>query len=354
MNILLIRSDVNMSGPPKLMHAYARALRSVGHNVVIASGGGDYAIELENDGFEHVAVNGLQIASRTALTVPIAIYSIARLLSRKEIAVAHSFNAHAGLLTRLADPIGKVRHFNTVLGTGKEWANVALTVLGGRIIAVSEDVRRRLIAAKVAAKNIRVVYNSTLDDRFFREVPTRPTKDRVHFCSIAMFTGNKGQEHILPRFAELAARIDVPMTLTLVGDGPSREKCISMAQELGIEKLVSFPGKLVDVVPELDYADIFIHLPTSETFGIVLCEAMARSLPVISLRVGGIPEVVEDNKSGILIDTRQNTSAILAAMERLARDADLRVRMGRRGNSIAESRFSLDALKRDLEQLYIE
>jgi glycosyltransferase involved in cell wall biosynthesis len=117
--------------------------------------------------------------------------------------------------------------------------------------------------------------------------------------SVAVFTGQKGHEKVLPLVAKLAQE-GLHVRLTLVGDGPTRKTCEALTESLGISDLVTFTGALDDVVPELDAADLFVHLPDFETFGIVLAEAMARGLPSMSLQIGGIPEVVMHGQTGLL------------------------------------------------------
>lgn len=356
MNILLIRSDTGLAGPAKLMHAYAKAMRNAGHNVCIASGGGEYASELEKDGFRHTTVDGLRIGARNPLLVPGHIMAIAALMKRERINVVNSFNAHAGLMAYLADPFQRMRHFNTVLGTGHEWTNRFLSgsFLHGRIIAVSNDVRDRLIEAGVSANKISVVYNSTLDERFFAPLPNRSGhQGPVRLCGIAMFTGNKGHEFIIPLLAKLVHERKLELHLTLVGDGPSRLSCEQMAATLGIADRVTFTGALIDVVPALDAADIFVHLPKTETFGIVLAEAMARGLPTVTVRVGGVPEVVDDGETGIILPSRDDTPGLLDAIEALVTDQSRREKMGERGHESAFRRFSLKALERDLSEIYV-
>lgn len=355
MNILLIRSDTGLAGPAKLMHAYAKALRNAGHRVCIASGGGEYATELEKDGFPHITIDGLRIGARNPLLMPIHIMKIAALMKRERIDVVNSFNAHAGLMAYFADPLQRARHFNTVLGTGHEWTNKILSghIFRGRIIAVSNDVRNRLIEVGVSPDKISVVYNSTLDGRFFAPLPDRSSRNEpIRLCGIAMFTGNKGQEYIIPLMAQLVHDYYLDLQLTLVGDGPSRKTCEQMAANLGISDRVRFTGALIEVVPELDLADIFIHLPKTETFGIVLAEAMARALPIVTVRVGGVPEVVEDGETGIILASREDTSGLLTAIEQLVSHPARREQMGQRGQKAAFDRFSLQALERDLNDLY--
>jgi glycosyltransferase involved in cell wall biosynthesis len=350
MRILLIRSDVKMAGPAKVMHVYAQEMRKRGHHVIFASGGGPYLDLLEADGFQHVMLESLQVTRRSLTSVPKTVAAIRRLIRDERIDVVNSFNAHTGMLAAAADPFSRARHLNTVNGTGKEWAN---RLLPGLIIAVSGHVRERLLAAGVQAHKIRLVYNSTLEDRFFSSPPDRPMtngrgSEPVRLVNVAMFTGQKGHEKLIPLAADLVKN-GLNITLTLVGDGPTRANCEAMAAQLGIADRVHFVGALSDVVPALDAADIFVHLPDFETFGIVLAEAMARSLPVLSLRIGGIPEVVADGETGLLVENGDPPGEQAA---RLITDPAYRRQLGAAGATRAKALFSRPTLADSVEQLY--
>ena len=353
MRVLLIRSDMKLAGPAKLMHAYAAALRERGHEIVVVSGGGAYVPTLVADGFRHHEIPDLQVQARRPLSMLATVAAIRRLLRRHRIEVVNSFNAHAGWMAAFADPFNRCRHFNTVLGTGKERAN---RLLPGRIFAVSESVRGRLIEAGVASAKISVVHNATLEPRFFAppapaSAPADQADRPVRLISVAMFTGQKGHELVLPLVAALCHDRGRNVELTLVGDGVTRRQCEQQARDLGIADRVTFTGALPDVVPHLDGADIFVHLPEFETFGIVLAEAMARGLPVLSVKVGGIPEVVEDGRTGLLVD-RSDPAGQLDAADRLVGDKALRLSFGTRGRDRARALFSLERLGETLDRLY--
>lgn len=353
MRVLLIRSDLKLAGPAKLMHAYATALRQRGHEVFFVSGGGAYASTLVEDGFALSEVPDLQVQARRPTSLLATVLSVRGILRRQRIDVINSFNAHAGWIAAAADPLNSRKHFNTVLGTGKESAN---RLLPGRILAVSGSVKQRLLDAGVKADKIEVVYNATLDERFFSPIGPRPLLDGrgtepVHLVSVAMFTGQKGHEQILPLVRGLYQDRGRNVRLTLVGDGPTRAACEQAALDLGIADRVTFAGALPDVIPWLDSADIFIHLPAFETFGIVLAEAMARELPVVAADLGGIPEVVEDGKAGVLMP-REDSGGLLDAVDRLVSNPALRTTMGKNGRIRAHSLFSLDRLGDSLDALY--
>jgi len=344
---------MKLAGPAKLMHAYAQALQSRGHEVFVVSGGGAYVPTLVQDGFVHTELPDLQVQARRPVSILATVRQVRRIIVREKIDVINSFNAHSGWIAAFADPLNRRRHFNTVLGTGREGAN---RLLPGRILAVSGSVRERLEAAGVQPAKVSIVYNATLAPAFFAELPKRSAADGsgeepVRFVGIAMFTGQKGHERILPLFAELYRGRGRNVRLTLVGDGATRAACEAKAAELGISERVTFAGALSDVVPALNAADIFIHLPEFETFGIVLAEAMARGLPVVSLSLGGIPEVVDNGNTGLLV-SRDDEGALLEATDRLVTDPVLRRNLGRQGHARSLALFSLERLGETLDGLY--
>lgn len=344
---------MKLAGPAKLMHAYAQALRDRGHDVFVVSGGGAYVPTLMQDGFEHVELPDLQVQARRPLSMLATVRKVRRIITQHQIEVINSFNAHSGWIAAFADPLNRRRHFNTVLGTGKEGAN---RLLPGRILAVSGSVRERLEAAGVKPTKISTVYNATLVPAFFSKLPERSGADGggqepVRFVSIAMFTGQKGHERILPLFAQLHRDRGRNVALTLVGDGATRAACEARAAELGIAERVTFAGALSNVLPALNDADIFIHLPEFETFGIVLAEAMARGLPVVSLSLGGIPEVVDNGNTGLLVP-RDDDAALLDATDRLVTDPALRENLGQQGQARSRALFSLERLGETLDGIY--
>jgi glycosyltransferase involved in cell wall biosynthesis len=100
-----------------------------------------------------------------------------------------------------------------------------------------------------------------------------------------------------------------------------------LAEELEITKFVTFHGMQSDVYPYLHEADIFVLPSIYEGMPMTIIEAMATGLPIVATRVGGVPDMVEDGVSALLVPCE--TEAICAACERLATDTSLRERLGK-------------------------
>jgi glycosyltransferase involved in cell wall biosynthesis len=161
----------------------------------------------------------------------------------------------------------------------------------------------------------------------------------------------KGTFELLRAFARLAKQFP-SATLVCAGDGDS-DKLRQLASELGVADRLECPGWLSaeQMAVELQRASIFALPSHQEGVPMALLEAMSRSLPVLTTPVGGIPEVVENDRNGILV-TPGDVDAIEAALERLLQSGDERERLGTAARATIAERFSLDSTIEQLAALY--
>jgi glycosyltransferase involved in cell wall biosynthesis len=142
--------------------------------------------------------------------------------------------------------------------------------------------------------------------------------------------------------------------LLLVGGGPHRDELGRLAETHGVAGAVRFLGTGTALVERtMAAADVLVAPSLSEGFGLVALEAMAMERPCVASRTGGLAEIIEDGASGLLVPPA-DAQALAAAILRLARDPELRVRMGRRGRAIAESRFDIRDTARRFGALYAD
>src|SRR4030095_1671527 len=129
--------------------------------------------------------------------------------------------------------------------------------------------------------------------------------------------------------------------LVMVGDGSERTNVEHRARCLGVLDYCSFVGKQPRIVDYLSVADVLLLPSEQESFGLAALEAMACEVPVISTRVGGIPEVVTDGETGFLSEVG-DTKKMAADAARLLKDEELRRSMGQRARESAISRYRTD------------
>ncbi|MEP6698252.1 MAG: glycosyltransferase [Verrucomicrobiota bacterium] len=217
-------------------------------------------------------------------------------------------------------------------------------------VAVETDYSRGLLARRCpqAADKIQRVYNG-MDLRLFAQVPSperRPGPARI--LSIGRLVAFKGFDYLLDACAELRNR-EVDFFCEIVGDGPLREALQTKIREQQLDPFVVLTGALSQeqVREKLRACDVFALASVvdpagaSDVFPTVILEAMASARPVVSTVVAGIPELVIDGETGLLL-APNDSSTLAAALETLCRDADLRFRFGAAGARRIEQHFSIE------------
>jgi colanic acid/amylovoran biosynthesis glycosyltransferase len=162
----------------------------------------------------------------------------------------------------------------------------------------------------------------------------------------------KGQSLLIEGVATLRRR-GVDAHLTLVGDGPKRPELEEQAARLGVSGAVTFAGAVGQDSVGAYYAsaDVFALPSMAEGLPVVFMEALAYELPAVATRIMGIPEIVEDEKSGILI-TPGRLDELVDALERLLTDSELRARLGKEGRRRVLAEFDVDRSAERLRELF--
>ena len=202
------------------------------------------------------------------------------------------------------------------------------------------------------AKAITVVPYGIDLSRFRPPARNGATPDDVVIGSVARLSREKGLDVLLAALAQLIER-GAPVRLVLAGDGPERARLERLARKLGIASRVDFRGEVPhDQVPAvLAELDVFALPSRAEGFGVAALEAAAMELPVVASNVHGLPDVVDDGRSGLLVPPN-DAEALAAAMERLIADAGLRGAMGQAGRALVERRYRWEENAAQMERLY--
>jgi glycosyltransferase involved in cell wall biosynthesis len=169
--------------------------------------------------------------------------------------------------------------------------------------------------------------------------------DECLFVCVARFAPQKAHNVLLRAFAQARAA-GVRARLLLVGDDPfgdGRVQAERLAAELELGPAVHFAGIRRDVPALLAASDVFVMASLWEGLGLVFLEAMAARRPVLATDVSAVPEVVERERSGVLVPPA-DAQALAQAIVRLSADAALRERLGRAGSERVQARFRLDAM----------
>jgi N-acetyl-alpha-D-glucosaminyl L-malate synthase BshA len=166
---------------------------------------------------------------------------------------------------------------------------------------------------------------------------------------ISNFRPVKRVKDVVRVFGRVAAQM--PAVLVMVGDGPDRVHAEAEARELGLHEKVFFLGKIDAVAPLLAGADLFLLPSASESFGLSALEALACGVPVVAANVGGLPELVRDQETGVLCPVG-DIEAMSEAAVAILRDTNRWQAMSKLAAADARERFSLDAIVAEYEAFY--
>ncbi|MFC2061442.1 glycosyltransferase family 4 protein [Elusimicrobiota bacterium] len=223
-----------------------------------------------------------------------------------------------------------------------------LTAFCDKLVTVSEANKKYLRTLNIK-KEIAVISNGIDPETLVREDITRCRKEyhipdnEYILLSIGSLIPRKGYDVLLKAMVEVIK--DVPDTkLLIVGSGTLKDHCRQLAGELNIDRHIIFTGFHEDFPYFiLSAADVYVSATNSESFGIAFAEAMAYSIPVVATNVGGVPEVVENGETGILVPVKDE-NALAGGIIKLLKDENLRKTMGEKGLARVKKLFGLDEL----------
>lgn len=222
------------------------------------------------------------------------------------------------------------------------------------VVAISEYNRRLL----PSARQVEVIHCGVdLERHPWRGLEGR---DRDRVLCVASLTAKKGHAHLLDALALLTRRRP-RVVLELVGDGPERERILQRARELGLADRVRLLGarSAAEVSARLAEARVFalasMRMPSGRMDGIpvALMEAMAGGLPVVATRISGVPELVEDGVTGLLVEPG-DAEGLAAAMARALEDDALAAALAGRARARVERSFDLEREAQRLGDLFAE
>ncbi len=226
------------------------------------------------------------------------------------------------------------------------------------VVAISLGVKTALQAGGVADSHIRII-PSGIDTIRFAVTDDRRTRQRVALgiaphesvvVAVGALTERKGHLILLQAAAFLQQK-GIRLRHLICGDGPLRTVLENEARTLGVAKNVQFLGFCTDVVDYLAAADVFVHIPLWEGLGVAVIEALAAGLPVVASHVGGIPELIKDGHSGLLVPP-QNPTALAVAIERIVGDPSWAKALGTNGQTSVRIHYDVTVMAQANEALY--
>jgi glycosyltransferase involved in cell wall biosynthesis len=334
--------DVGGQGIANLVQNLAEHINPSRYRVAIVLLGRDGAIgdKLRKAGLSVTAVDWTGGSKQLD-----GIWRFTRAVSRLNPDIVHLHSG--GLSARLAAKAGSKRriimHFHSVAEESGR-ATVRKSTGADLVIANSGATAKTISGGKVVVIHPGVKAIARRSPK--RADPSRP----IAIGIVARLVPVKGLDFMIGAMSLLMER-SRSVTLEVAGIGPERERLERETARAGLADVIRFIGWRDDVRALMVHWDIYVQPSLSEGFGIAAVEAMAQGLPVVATRVGGLPEVVMDTETGILVPPRDSI-ALADAIDALINDPALRLRMGNAGRERATGHFSLEREADTMQRIY--
>ena len=364
LRILQVIDGMNVGGAEVLLVDLVRRLREAGHRVQVAySSPGPMAARLAE---MNVPLTRLP---RFARVDPILLLRLMRLMRREKPDIVHTHLFKSDLHGRLAarwtgaPVVISTAHNNdswakrTPLG----WLYGRTARLADRIIAVSEEVREYQIKYTFVPPEKIVTIDNGVDLRRFegQDAAGRAVRAELGIDPDAPLVGIIGrltEQKDHATFLQAAAQIRVAAPETrflIVGDGPLRAELVEQARALKLDEAVIFTGLRSDIPALMAALDVLVFSSRWEGLPVTLLEGMAAARPIVSTAVGGVPGVVGDGDSALLVPA--GISSVLAdAVVRVLRDPALARKLSAAARARVREKYSLDSMLNQTLALYEE
>jgi glycosyltransferase involved in cell wall biosynthesis len=274
-----------------------------------------------------------------------------QLIREKRFDLVHANEAHAltaAWLARAHRYVPVVAARRVVFPLSRSPVSLARYRAAARILAISEAVRSELLAADLDAERIEVVPDGVeIPDPMSSEVRAHARErwglraDEAVIANVGALSPEKGHELLIQAFAKLRQEIR-NCRLLIAGEGRLRPQLERQTQDAGLGDAVIFCGFVADVDSVFCAGDLFAFPSLQEGAGTSLLRAMAFGLPVLALARGGVTEIIEDGRNGILV--KASAEAFAWAAKGMLGDRELRERLSLAARETVSSRFSADRM----------
>ncbi|MBM3770970.1 MAG: glycosyltransferase [Acidimicrobiia bacterium] len=311
------------------------------------------------------AAEGLELiplAPRTEMDLTAA-WRLSRVIRRLGPNVVHAHDSHAVAMAALALSMTTARPTPALVASRRvdfhlqgnslsRWKNRQVDCF----IAASEAIREMLVSDGVPRDRTVTVHEGIDIDRIVATPPVNvhETLWLPHHAplvgNVAALVPHKGQRYLIDA-AHLVRREIPDARFVIFGEGELREQLEHIVHEHHLEKHVLLPGFRADVIGCVKGLDLFVMSSVTEGLGTSLLDAMACGKPIVATRTGGIPEVVTDGVTGVLVPPR-DAPGLARAIVSLLNDEPRRQRYGQAGLERVRERFTVDRMVADTAAVY--
>ena len=365
-HLFLFIQSLELGGSEKQCVELARQLSMNGFAVTVGClrGTGPLKARVEEAGLPLVE---FPVKSLLRLNTLVQMVRLIRFMRKNKFQVVHTNDLYSNLF---AVPAARLAQIPVILSCQRDLSQwwwytpvkrkILRTIqqLATWTLVNSEAIREDLIARdNMDPRRIPVVYNGVDSETFAPRMSEReqlfpevPASDKLIIMVANMHLAVKGHSDLIAA-AKIVCERNPEARFLLVGDGEMRTVFEDQVRSTQLEKSILFLGNRSDIPSLLSCCDIAVLASTSEGLPNAILEYMAAGLPTVATTVGGIPEIIEHERSGLLIPPR-DPAALAEAILRLLNDDNIRSRLARGGRERVLAKFSFAATVEHLKRLY--
>ncbi|OPA19007.1 glycosyl transferase family 1 [Bacillus cereus] len=363
LNIVILTTGLAYGGAETQLVNLALKLKKKGHKVTIISMLAPKAFEdiLSAENIEILTLN-----MNRGVPDPRAIFKMVHYLRGIRPDVLHSHMVHANLLARITRLFYWVPVQISTIHNVNEGGKIRETLyrltdkLSSVTTIMSEVAEERFLEIKAVSKKKLIYLPNGIDCDVFAKVNIEELVDtnaefkkgnNFIWLAVGRFEVQKDYPNLLNAFAEVLKK-EKSSILLIAGRGPLKEEMEQMAQDLKIDHRVHFLGLRKDIKKLMSVADGYVMSSEYEGMPMVLLEAAACELPIVATNVGGNKEVVIDNKTGILVESKNPRSLANGMLDMMNFDKDKLNMMGKSSREYVLSNFEINKIVNEWEKLY--
>lgn len=241
-------------------------------------------------------------------------------------------------------------HVNVPMSFVNIMLNRIMTRLNHRIIAVAGFIKKELIQKGVSEEKITVIYNGIKNPEI--DFSQKVKLDEKTISVIGRLSPEKGHHFLFKSLAKLNK--DYPQLnwkLNVVGDGSLKQELMELARKLDLQSRVNFKGFVHRMDVEYINSDIIVLPSENEAFPFVAIEALAFEKPVISTNVGGLPEVIKHNETGLSV-TYGDVNTLSENIRMLLEDESLALKLAQSGKNFFLNHLTFDKMLKHTIAIY--
>lgn len=365
-NVLHILNYLGNGGSERYIYSLAKKLHNKSCRFYIAFSdegkGGDM--------FRELGIDLIRLKMKNPLDIKAA-WEIKKLCRKYSIDVLHTHflrENYIGVLSRLLGNKAKIINTRHMLfeNTGSViFFNRLFTKFNDKIIAVSGNVRDRLLTEGIAPDKVKLIYTGVDPEEWNAPAASSIRKefglpeDVTVITSVARFTEEKGHDFLIDVIACFKDLIEkgprfgtIKFKFILAGDGVLLGTVKEKAKSKGLENDIIFTGYRRDIKNIMKGSDIFIAHSREEALGISILEAMAAGLPVITTDSGGAGEIVNDRFNDGYLVGYGDTEGFAGCLAKLAGDEEIRETFINNGLKVIQEYFNLEKMAEETYNLY--